>query len=226
MLSTSSFASFFFASYRYFGLAGSLIVILASVIAAIVYSGKRNERYSIFNHFISELGEVGVSRAAPIFNGGLIAGGLVILPFVIGLGLAIENIWAKLGMLAGIWSTVSCSLVGIFPMNNLEPHRKVSASFFRSGLLYLLFFSLGIFFQPAGHIAVPRYAVIFGLVGVLCYSAFLYKMTKNSDSAHLSENLDPEVIPERPRFWVLATLEWSIFFSTMGWFLCVAWIVK
>ena len=226
MMTTSSFASFFFAVYRYFGLAGSLIVLLASVIAAIVYSGKRNERYSIFNHFISELGEVGVSKAAPIFNGGLIAGGLVLLPFVIGLGLAIENIWAKLGMLAGIWSTASLFLVGIFPMNNEEPHWKVSASFFRSGLLYLLFFSLGIFFQPAGHIVVPRYAVIFGLVGVLCYSAFLYKMTKESDSAHTSENLDPEAIPERPRFWVLATLEWSIFFSTMVWFLCVAWVMN
>jgi len=193
---------------------------------ALVYSGKRNERYSIFNHFISELGEVGISRAAPIFNGGLIAGSLIILPFVIGLGLAIENTWAKLGMLAGIWSTVSCSLVGVFPMNNEEPHRKVSTSFFRSGLLYLLFFSLGIFFQPAGHIVIPRYAVIFGLVGMLCYSAFLYKMSKNSDSDQVSENLDPEVIPERPRFWVLATLEWSVFFSTIVWFLCVAWVVK
>lgn len=69
------------------GFLGSAIIVLGSLITAIPYRGKEGESYSILNHFISELGEVGVSRLAPVFNASLIAGGVVLLIFVLGLGL-------------------------------------------------------------------------------------------------------------------------------------------
>ena len=48
--------------YRYFGIAGSLVIFLAVLRSMAAYAGKRREEYSLLNHFISELGEEGVSR--------------------------------------------------------------------------------------------------------------------------------------------------------------------
>ena len=57
---------------RIFGTAGTGVIVLAIVYSALRYRGKRRERFSLLNHFISELGEVGVSSAAGVFNAGLI----------------------------------------------------------------------------------------------------------------------------------------------------------
>ena len=50
------------------GFLGPAIMILGSLITAILYHGKKGGSYSILNHYISKLGEVGVSRLAPVFN--------------------------------------------------------------------------------------------------------------------------------------------------------------
>ena len=56
------------------GITGSLVVLVCLVTAMVVYRGKNGERYSIWRHFVSELGEVGVSKFAWVFNAGLIIG--------------------------------------------------------------------------------------------------------------------------------------------------------
>ena len=66
--------NWFLEFYPYLGWAGSLTILVCSLIAASVYRGKEGERYSITRHFVSELGEAGVSRLAQVFNAGLIAG--------------------------------------------------------------------------------------------------------------------------------------------------------
>ena len=75
-----------FASY--IGQAGIFILLLSVLIAATSYVGKQNETYSFLNHFISELGEKGVSKFAYIFNGGLILGGACISFFMLGFSFA------------------------------------------------------------------------------------------------------------------------------------------
>lgn len=52
----------------YFGLAGAALVAACSLAAALAYAGPDGEPYSLLNHFISELGEVGVSPLAWLFN--------------------------------------------------------------------------------------------------------------------------------------------------------------
>ena len=54
--------------YPWFGIGGSLLITACMVITGLAYRGRQGEKYSIFNHFISELGEVGVSKAAAVFN--------------------------------------------------------------------------------------------------------------------------------------------------------------
>lgn len=208
--------------YRYFGLAGSLVIVLAILLSMAGYTGKRREKYSLLNHFISELGESGVSRGAPLFNAGLIVGGLLFVPFIVRLGLVIDSFWAKLGLVAGLVTALACALVGVFPMNRLEPHIKVANAFFRGGLATVVLFSLGVLFQPAERAVVPLWVNGAGLMAVAAYSSFLLLPIFQPMPERAPDPLSPESLPERPRFWLLAALEWLVFFATIGWFLSIA----
>src|SRR5512140_3634330 len=131
---------------RIFGFAGTGLIILAVLFPAQSYRGKRGERYSLFNHFISELGEVGVSSAAWVFNGGLLLGGLMLLPYTVGLGMAFNSLLGWVGTAAGIIAVLGVTAVGIFPMNNLKFHAIAAMTYFRAGLLMVLFYGLAILF--------------------------------------------------------------------------------
>jgi hypothetical membrane protein len=213
--------------YRVFGIIGSLILILAICASGLLYRGKKGERFSIFNHFISELGELGVSRGAVVFNAGLIAGGILLIPFCIALGLLIPHWLAYFGMAAGIWAGLSCIGVGVFPMNYLKPHTWVALSYFRSGLVMTLFFSLAILFQPAGQRTLPLTSLIFGGLTFAAFAAFLSIPWKSGDEEKKEEDrLNPEQEKERPRFWLMPFLEWLVFFTTIAWFLFIALMIK
>ena len=130
--------------FHWFGIAGSVLLLVCVLVTMSVYVGRAGERYSPLNHFISELGEVGVSRLAPVFNAGLVAAGVLYVPFVLGLGAAVGGWWAAAGTAAGIVSAVSVACVGVFPMNNLPPHITAALTFFRSGLVTVLLFGIAI----------------------------------------------------------------------------------
>ena len=53
------------------GIVASLIGIVFILGAMIPYEGTMGEPFSIFNHFVSELGELGVSEWALLFNVGM-----------------------------------------------------------------------------------------------------------------------------------------------------------
>lgn len=212
--------------YRYFGLAGSLIVLVAVCLSSIFYTGLQGERYSIFNHFISELGELGVSRKACLFNKGLILGGMTLIPFVIGLGLDLQSIWGNLGMIAGLGMSGACIVVGFFPVNFLDPHIKAAITFFRTGWAAVLLFSTAVFTQPADRITVP-FAVNFpGGLAALAYAAFLiFVSVKSMKGETLEKMINSDIFPERPRIWVFAFLEWMVFFTTISWIMSIALIL-
>jgi hypothetical protein len=219
--------AFLISTYRYFGLAGCAIIGLASLYAALRYTGSQQERYSIFNHFISELGEFGVSSQARVFNLGLVLGGLTLVFFVAGLGLQLSGMWGWLGLLAGLWAAISLILVGLYPMNNLEAHGRVAISYFRAGLVMVLLFGIAIIAQPDGNSVIPKVANMAGVLAAGTYGAFLVMLRKpageESDSQDV-EVLDADETRERPRFWLLPVMEWAVFFSTLIWFFCVAFV--
>lgn len=208
--------------YPIFGIAGSISIIVTTFIAALFYVGRKQERFSMLNHFVSELGEQGVSRLASLFNGGLVVGGVTLIPFIIGLGLSLDSVWAKLGLLAGIGAALGCAAVGVFPMNRLAPHGKAAFTFFRLGLVTIVLFSIAIFVQPAGNRIVPLAANLFGALAALSYAAFLTLVTRKTASHETVEALNPEAVSERPRGWHLVILEWAIYTTTQLWFLGVA----
>ncbi|MDO9121873.1 MAG: DUF998 domain-containing protein [Anaerolineaceae bacterium] len=215
-----------FQNYAHFGWAGSLIILLGCLITALPYRGRSAEKYSFLNHFISELGEIGVSKLAAVFNIGMIIGGALFLPFIAGLGLVLGTVWAYIGMAAGLLAAVSSILVGVFSMDRLEPHRKAAMTFFRSGLVTVLFFTIAVFVQPAEQRVIPMAVNFFGILAIASYSAFLVIVSKKTNKKG-QENylLDPTEKKTRPRFWRTPFLEWMLFFATIAWFLCVSLIL-
>jgi len=215
--------AFLIHAYAIFGLCGSLWIMLTMAVTGLVYRGKEGEKYSVFNHFISELGEVGVSRLALLFNLGLILGGLVLIPFLMGMGMALANTWGQVAVIAGVYTALSCIAVGLFPMNHMKAHTWVAMSYFRSGLVTVLLYSIAVFAQSGEFVIIPKLSNLAGLFSVLCYAAFLLVTDiKARQNKKKEEPLDPEVKPERPRFWATTMLEWAVFFSTILWFLILA----
>ena len=222
----NSFLSFLSTHYQHFGWMGSLVILLGSLLSGLVYSGKSSEKYSILNHYISELGEIGVAKRAWAFNTGMIVGGTLFLPFIAGLGLSLSSWTGWAGMAAGLLAAVSSVFVGIFSMERMEPHRKAAMTFFRSGLVTILFFTIAVFLQPAAQRTIPLAVNIIGIAAIACYSAFLLIVDlKNAEKNEENQNLDPTEEKERPRFWRTPFLEWLVFFSTIAWFLCVSLIL-
>ncbi len=95
--------------------------------------------------------------------------------------------------------------VGVFPMNNLKLHTIAAMTYFRAGLLMVLFFGLAILFQPAGKQIVPPAANLLSLLAFLAYGAFLMLPRLKKTEKKPADLLDPEQTPERPRIWALAS---------------------
>jgi hypothetical membrane protein len=205
--------------YPYLAWGGTVIIVIGVAIASLSFQGRKGERYSLFNHFISELGEVGISKNAWAFNAGMISGGILFLPLMVGLGVRLNSVFGWLGTVFGLVAAISATLVGVFSMERLTPHRRAAMTFFRSGLLTVLFFTIAIFTQSGEQKLIPLGVNIIGIIALASYSTFLLtvrnKMDKDENPNYI---LDPQQQPDRPRVWRSAVLEWSIFFSTLIWF--------
>lgn len=201
------------------GLIGPLVICLGMLISGLYYRGVEGQSYRLLNHFVSELGEVGVSRLSPAFNLSLILGGLLNMFFLIHLALQVQG-WVRWPLLLlGVIGSTFGSLVGVFPMNNLEPHIFVALTFFDLGLLICLLYSLVILFNQ-NH-TMPRWLA---LPGFLTTAAFLAFTNFPSD---FEAGLDFQagmagLLHNRPDFIPLALMEWITILGIICWFLMLS----
>ncbi len=208
--------------FKYFGLIGVVIGLIGVIVPSLVYRGTKGEKYSFLNHYISELGETGVSSLAWVFNLGMILSGVCIIVASLSLGLVLPGFWAKAGLVLGVASGAALSLVGVFPMNKMERHFKAAVAFFRGGLLMVLFFSLAIVLQSGENPLLPRELGLLGMIPVLAFGVFIGLMWSVRNQDH--EALDTAGL-ERPKVWKFAISEWSIYFSFVVWILVVALVL-
>lgn len=208
--------------FKYFGLIGVVIGLIGVIVPSLVYRGTKSEKYSFLNHYISELGETGVSKLAWVFNLGMILSGICIIVASLSLGLVLPGFWAKSGLVLGVASGAALSLVGVFPMNKMERHFKAAVAFFRGGLLMVLFFSLAIVLQSGENPLLPRELGLLGMIPVLAFGVFIGLMWSVRNQDH--EALDTAGL-ERPKVWKFAISEWSIYFSFVVWILVVALVL-
>jgi hypothetical membrane protein len=206
-------------SFRLFGIVGVAFALMGTLVAAFVYRGKQGERYSPLNHYISELGEVGVSRFAWVFNLCLVITGLCLLPACISLGMLLPGVLAKVGIAVGEVCSVSLSLVGVFPMNKLKPHAFAAMTYFRTGLVMVFLFSLAIILQPDSKLVLSRWYALAGLPSLLSFAAFLVL-------AHIKSREDEEALEAdeemREDVSSIAIAEWMIFITLVLWFVLVS----
>ena len=205
--------------FRWAGLLGSLIGLIGTLIPGLVYRGSQNEPYSFLNHFISELGEKGISKLAWVFNLSMILSGLCVVTASLSLGLILPGFWAKAGLLLGVITGLALALVGLFPMNDMKSHMRAAVTFFRAGLLMSLFFSLAILFQNGAISKLPRWFGLAGLGPVMAFAVFLGLMWKSRREER--EALATDGV-ERPKVWNIAISEWLIFFSFIIWIFVIA----
>lgn len=205
------------------GLAGAAILLLASVIPAVPYQGTRGEAYSPLNHFISELGQRGVSELAAVFNGGLIVGGIVVGLFMLGMGIRVGT---RLGRVAGIVGTLAalaCTGVGMVPMNDLPKHAAVAMAFFYLTLLTVALFSAAIALAP--HRPLPRILALPGLAPFAALVLFLTTPIPDEIKQQVRQggllNFDPAKF--RPEgIWWLTFWEWMVLVTVLAWVAIIA----
>lgn len=208
-----------FDTARIFGMAGVVCIVLGVLIAALAYRGRKGEAFSLLNHFISELGEIGVSRRAWAFNGALILGGLALLVFNLSLGRLLDSLLGWLGAAAGMAAGLSIIGVGVFPMNRIKEHTVVAMTYFRSGLLMTLFYGPAVLLH-AGQLRAPWVIFVFSLLALAAFAAFLLLNRRAVQSSPTHDSLSP--MENRPRFWRLPFTEWLVFFGNILWVLVAA----
>jgi len=208
--------------FFYLAMAGTCVAVLAVLYSALRYRGRAGERYSPLNHFISELGEAGVSRGAWAFNGGLVLTGLLLMPFVVHLGIVLGSVLGWIGAFFAAVAALGAAAVGIFPMNNLKPHVRAAMTFFYGGLAMVLTIGVAVLVQPAGRAVVHRFASLLSLLPALAFGSFLAQPRIVAPGVDLVSLLDPQITPERPRFWALPFMEWLVFFTTIFWLFSMA----
>jgi hypothetical membrane protein len=193
------------------GFVGSAFFLVAAVVAALAYSGSAGQGFSPLNHWVSELGEIGVSALAVVFNVGLFVGGVAFALFMVALGMlrrtALAWTYAAIGFVAGM----SCALVGVFPMNNRGIHILVALGFFVLGWISVALASVDLWRRPD-----PRFARWLPVLGAITVALFLAFLSVYIPYLYTGTGAD------RPQISVATTLEWLVAFGLIGWVLAAS----
>jgi len=161
-----------------------------------------------------------VSRFAWAFNFGLILSGISLIGASISLGLMLPGLLSKIGMGLGIICSIALVMVGFFPMNNIEAHGRAAITYFRSGLLMMVFFNLAIALQSQSIPVLPRNYSLAGFPAILSFASFLILIRKSTKEKE-DNPLSTEDV-KRPKIWPMAVVEWSIFLTIVIWFVVIA----
>lgn len=191
------------------GFAGAAAIALGSLVSAGFYVGTQNEPFSPLNHWISELGEVGVSRLAAVFNTGLVVGGLAYAVFMLAFAVTRRGWLPWLAAIVGVIAGFAGTLVGVFPMDapTIGIHRLVALTFFNLGWISVGLASIDIWRRPESRFS--RWLPLLGLVTVVIFLAFLYVYLPVITYTGTDEGRQP--------FSMATTLEWLVLAGILAW---------
>lgn len=190
------------------------MLLVAVGITMKAYTGWRGERFSVINHFVSELGSK-VSIRAPLFNAALTVASILFIPLAVGLTGRFRG-WQRFVFGLLVFAVVaSIGLLGFFPTSRIKGHLALAFVFFLSALGLFLFTAMVTLFsrQPI----LPKWIALvsflaatpFGILGVVPRDRLWTMIT---DHTHFV----------RPDFWPLAIVEWMCFFMITVWILSMA----
>jgi hypothetical membrane protein len=199
------------------GFVGAAAIALASLVTAVAYVGTQGELFSPLNHWISELGEVSVSRLAAVFNVGLVVGGLAYALFMLAFALTRSGWLPWLAAVVGVVAGIAGSFVGVFPMDapTNSIHRLVALTFFNLGWISVGLASIDVWRKPESRFS--RWLPWLGLVTVVVFLAFLY--------VYLPVITYTGTDAGRQPFSMATTLEWLVLAGILLWtlFAAITW---
>jgi len=196
------------------GILGPGFIGLGILLSALAYIGVEGQAYNLMNHFVSELGELGVSELAAVFNGGLILGGMITTVFMVYLASQVEH-WIRypLGVL-GVIAALSGAMVGMFPMNLLKPHVLAAMTFFNLGMLISFLYSF-VFLLSKRH-PFPKWLAIPGFLNAATFTWFLNFPSEIDVGIDFQEGM-AGLLNNRPDFIPLALMEWIVVLGILIW---------
>ncbi len=158
----------------FFGLIAALILIISIAVAYVLYISV-DPNFSIFSHWISDLGG-GPNRSDFVFNSGMITVSFVMLFFQISLNRylqkrnkrAIKTI--KLAYISGIISSIGFFFVGVFPLSRFQILHGIAADLiFFGGLFCCIFIGISEIKTPN----VPRLHVIMVFIAASFFGLYI-----------------------------------------------------
>ena len=200
------------------GLTSVGVIVAGMLVSAIPYSGYEGEAYSPFNHFVSELGEIGASRLAWAFNLAIVLGGMGLGTFLLLLTDRLTGRVRTALIVAGVVAGVSGTLVGVFPMDYVGIHRIVSVVFFLTGWIVAGLFSVWLLATPEA--GFPRWLLIPGTATVAISWAFIAVY-----STYIGTDAAGRILNRPDPFWGIAYLEWASLLSLLLWFASVSLVL-
>ena len=204
------------ASFPKWGIAGSILILAGCIIPSLGYKGRQGQRYSPLNHFISELGERNVSVYARVFNLSLVAAGMLFVMYMVQFGSFLGATPALTAAAIGVFSALSCIMVGVFPMDTKKKHDDAAMCFFYGGLATILLFGLSSLLDVRRRL--PLVFILFAVLVALAFAAFILLplLTPKSDV-----KLD-RLGADRPGIWPLPLVEWLAMVGVVGWIAAVS----
>ncbi len=191
------------------GFVGAIIITLGALITALNYTGADGEAYSIFNHYVSELGHTEISQLSLLFNLSLIVGAvcLGIHLFCVALGFNGGQRWTLevFAVIAGVFGM----LVGFFPMNVSSIHYYVAVIFFLSAGLYVGFFTAHAWGDPHNRwLAYLGFPMLLSVIVLLISGVIDFTVGGNSMSTAATA---------RPGFLLITFSEWLTIITLIVW---------
>ena len=197
------------------GLAAFLIFTVFILISFILYPAHYNPLYD----WLSNLGNINLNPSgAFFFNWGCIISGILLIPFFVGLySWKAQRILSKslllLGMIIGIFASISFIMVGIYPETQVNLHVQAATAVFSSLFLVVIVIILALYKNPKFMSGVA----FFGILVIVVDIAFQYIVVSNKN-----------ILTVYNPVTAVPGLEWACAFLSLGWvaLLAINMIIK
>ena len=161
------------------GILSVLIFTFFTLTSLALYPTPYNPLYD----WLSNLGNIDLNPlGAYFFNWGCILAGISLIPFFAGLYVwkpreTYSKILLIMGILLGVFASISLIMVGIFPETHITQHMLAAAGVFGSLFIIIILVNLALFNNPK----FIRLIAYYGFLAIIIDLGFKYMLTANKD---------------------------------------------